>query len=74
MLFTDVTKEIGRSVTAIKIGMATKDHNACADVVLTIDSAGGHFDGSLVLHWKKKIFIADSLITVPVRREPHQLR
>ena len=27
---------------------------------------GGHFEGSLVLHWEKKLFIADSLVTVPV--------
>lgn len=30
---------------------------------------GGHFPGSLVLHWEKKLFIADSLVTVPV--SPH---
>lgn len=27
---------------------------------------GGHFPGSLVLHWKNKLFIADSIVTVPV--------
>ena len=27
---------------------------------------GGHFPGSLVLHWEKKLFIADSMVTVPV--------
>jgi glyoxylase-like metal-dependent hydrolase (beta-lactamase superfamily II) len=27
---------------------------------------GGHFDGSLVLHWEKKLFIADTLITAQV--------
>ena len=27
---------------------------------------GGHFPGSLVLHWEKKLFIADSIVTVPV--------
>lgn len=30
---------------------------------------GGHFPGSLVLNWKKKLFIADTLVTVPVRYE-----
>ena len=29
--------------------------------------AGGHFDGSLVLHWEKTLFIADTIYTVPVR-------
>ena len=27
---------------------------------------GGHFPGSLVLHWENKLFIADTFITVPV--------
>ena len=27
---------------------------------------GGHFPGSLVLHWEKKLLIADTLMTVPV--------
>ncbi|KAI9812488.1 MAG: hypothetical protein M1827_004719 [Pycnora praestabilis] len=26
---------------------------------------GGHFDGSLVLHWNNKLFIADTFVTVP---------
>ena len=29
---------------------------------------GGHFPGSLVLHWEKKLFIADTVVTVPVSR------
>lgn len=33
---------------------------------VTAIKIGGHFDGSLVLHWENKIFIADSLVTVPV--------
>lgn len=28
---------------------------------------GGHFDGSLVLLWEKKLFIADTMMSVPVR-------
>jgi glyoxylase-like metal-dependent hydrolase (beta-lactamase superfamily II) len=28
---------------------------------------GGHFDGSLVLLWEKKLFIADTIMSVPVR-------
>lgn len=28
---------------------------------------GGHFPGSLVLLWEKKLFVADSLVTTPVR-------
>ena len=27
---------------------------------------GGHFKGSLVLHWEEKLFIADTIVTVPV--------
>ena len=27
---------------------------------------GGHFKGSLVLYWKEKLFIADTIVTVPV--------
>ncbi|KAF2204202.1 hypothetical protein GQ43DRAFT_460967 [Delitschia confertaspora ATCC 74209] len=32
---------------------------------VTAIKTGGHFEGSLVLHWDKKLFIADSLYTVP---------
>ena len=35
---------------------------------VTAIKAGGHFDGSLVLHWDKSLFIADTLMTTPVRR------
>ena len=33
---------------------------------VTAVKVGGHFEGSLVLHWEEKLFIADSLVTVPV--------
>jgi glyoxylase-like metal-dependent hydrolase (beta-lactamase superfamily II) len=33
---------------------------------ITAIKTGGHFDGSLVLHWEKKLFIADTIVTVPV--------
>jgi glyoxylase-like metal-dependent hydrolase (beta-lactamase superfamily II) len=33
---------------------------------VTAVKTGGHFDGSLVLHWEKKLFIADTFVTVPV--------
>jgi glyoxylase-like metal-dependent hydrolase (beta-lactamase superfamily II) len=33
---------------------------------VTAIQAGGHFDGSMVLHWDKKLFIADTMMTVPV--------
>lgn len=36
----------------------------------TAIKVGGHFPGSLVLHWQKKLMIADSLVTVPVRLTP----
>ena len=32
---------------------------------VTAIKVGGHFPGSLVLHWDKKLFIADSMFTVP---------
>ncbi|KAA6415652.1 MAG: hypothetical protein FRX48_00368 [Lasallia pustulata] len=32
---------------------------------VTAVKTGGHFDGSLVLHWGDKLFIADSLVTTP---------
>jgi glyoxylase-like metal-dependent hydrolase (beta-lactamase superfamily II) len=32
---------------------------------------GGHFPGSLVLCWDKKLFIADTMVTTPVRLPPH---
>ena len=33
---------------------------------VTAVKLGGHFPGSLVLHWEKKLFIADTFVTVPV--------
>ena len=33
---------------------------------VTAIKPGGHFPGSLVLHWEKKLFIADTIVTVPV--------
>lgn len=33
---------------------------------ITAIKTGGHFDGSLVLHWQKTMFIADAFLTVPV--------
>lgn len=35
---------------------------------VTAIKAGGHFPGSLVLHWNEQLFIADTIMTVPVRR------
>ncbi|KAF2707780.1 hypothetical protein K504DRAFT_483099 [Pleomassaria siparia CBS 279.74] len=32
---------------------------------VTAIQAGGHFDGSLILHWDKNIFIADTMMSVP---------
>lgn len=34
---------------------------------VTAVKVGGHFDGSLVMHWEERLFIADTLWTVPVR-------
>ena len=33
---------------------------------VTAIKTGGHFPGSLVLHWEGKLFIADTIVTVPV--------
>jgi len=33
---------------------------------VTAVKVGGHFPGSLVLHWEDRLFIADSFVTVPV--------
>lgn len=33
---------------------------------VTAIKAGGHFSGSLVLHWNDQLFIADTIMTVPV--------
>lgn len=33
---------------------------------VTAVKLGGHFPGSLVLHWERQLFIADTFITVPV--------
>lgn len=32
---------------------------------VTAVKVGGHFPGSMVLHWENMLFIADSLVTVP---------
>ena len=32
---------------------------------VTAVKPGGHFPGSLVLHWENKLFIADTMVTVP---------
>ena len=33
---------------------------------VTAIKTGGHFPGSLVLHWGQRLFIADTIVTVPV--------
>jgi glyoxylase-like metal-dependent hydrolase (beta-lactamase superfamily II) len=33
---------------------------------VTAIKLGGHFPGSLVLHWDNKLFVADTLVTIPV--------
>jgi hypothetical protein len=40
---------------------------------VTAVKVGGHFPGSLVLHWSKKLFIADTFVTVPVSMDAHDL-
>lgn len=38
---------------------------------VTAVRVGGHFDGSLVLHWDDRLFIADTFVTVPVSDPPY---
>ncbi|KAL9016743.1 MAG: hypothetical protein Q9185_005917 [Variospora sp. 1 TL-2023] len=38
---------------------------------VTVIKAGGHFPGSLVLHWDDQLFIADTIMTVPSAHSPH---
>lgn len=38
---------------------------------VTAITAGGHFPGSLVLHWEDHLFIADTIMTVPAAHTPH---
>ena len=47
----------------------TGDVGASTEVAkgVTAVKLGGHFPGSLVLHWGNKLFIADTFVTVPVR-------
>lgn len=33
---------------------------------VTAIRCGGHFEGSLCLHWDGRLFIADTLVTIPV--------
>ncbi|KAL9128780.1 MAG: hypothetical protein Q9217_002609 [Psora testacea] len=37
---------------------------------VTVIKTGGHFPGSLVLHWESGLFIADTIVTVPVGSPP----
>lgn len=49
-----------------------EEGKAGEEVVKAI-KVGGHFPGSLVLLWEKKLFVADSLVTTPVRsHQQHQ--
>lgn len=37
---------------------------------VTVIQCGGHFEGSSVLHWEGKLFIADTIMSVPVSLRP----
>lgn len=58
------TEEVLEGVVAINV------RDGCfgfwAELICVCLQTGGHFPGSLVLNWDKKLFIADSLVTVPV--------
>lgn len=38
---------------------------------VTAIKAGGHFPGSLLLHWERTLFIADTIVAVPSAYTPH---
>ena len=46
-------------------GMGTRDIEEVGGVAKAI-VCGGHFDGSMVLLWEGKLFIADTIMSVPV--------
>jgi hypothetical protein len=37
---------------------------------VTAITCGGHFDGSLVLHWERLLFVADTLLTIRSAQNP----
>ena len=39
---------------------------------VTAIKTGGHFPGSLVLNWERKLLIADTIVTVPVSKSYHE--
>lgn len=45
--------------------LLTKTHTEIVPNVTAV-ICGGHFDGSMCLHWEKKLFVADTLMTIPV--------
>lgn len=47
----------------------TRSHTAILPDVTAVLS-GGHFPGSLCLHWDSQLFIADTILTVPSARNP----
>jgi glyoxylase-like metal-dependent hydrolase (beta-lactamase superfamily II) len=48
-------------------GMRHLIHDAEQEIIgVRALKAGGHFDGSLLLHWENKLFTADTIMMVPV--------
>ena len=41
---------------------------------VTAIKVGGHFEGSMVLHWDGHLFIADTFVNVPVSFGCHLLK
>lgn len=61
-----VSWEIVEGVTAVKVSGHYVVLMLSKFTDIWTRQVGGHFPGSLVLHWDKKLFIADSLVTAPV--------
>lgn len=54
------------NVPRANLRLLTQTHTEIAPGATAI-ICGGHFDGSMVLHWEGRLFVADTLFTVAVR-------
>ncbi|KAL8714638.1 MAG: hypothetical protein Q9220_001587 [cf. Caloplaca sp. 1 TL-2023] len=55
-------------ITTVFLGGTAKEAEILPGV--TAITAGGHFPGSLVLHWNQRLFVADTIVTVPSAHTP----
>ena len=63
---TDVEGAEMRFLTDTYTPIELNGHDSKAVAIL----AGGHFPGSLLLHWERTLFIADTIVTVPSATNP----